>query len=362
MNLIAFQNAARTFYSVAQKGFWWWISELMTMVPERIRRAVTQPEITVFADISDQEIILTCVSAEIAQELGRLKTHSGPTAPDLAATSYLEAGASVIVRLAQKKVLRKKIELPIAIEPYLRQSLGLQLEYHIPMSADAVYFDARVMHRDVAAGKISVELVVVPKEVSDQAVAACQKLGWIVEAVSMLPEVGRENFAFDFLNADHNPGRIARIYKQNLLLGGMAIILLIGLVMVVDMRRQRELISMSEQVEEARVSAQNAQQIRDEIMALAHQHQLMMDKKRTSAILPVLTDLAVALPDTAWLTGVQWDRKSVLLTGLSVNASTLIDSIKGVKNIQNAHFPSAITKDGTENLEHFSISFQPAPK
>src|SRR5512145_3351693 len=139
-------------------GFWrWWTRELAALVPAGPRAAVAR-------------IGLAGDPAAVAAE-GR----------SVLASAFSGAGApKVLIALAGRSVLRKRLTLPAALEDELRTALGYDLDRHTPFKPDELYFDAVVVDRDHARGQISVDLAAARRAQVDTAIRHAQTWGTIV--------------------------------------------------------------------------------------------------------------------------------------------------------------------------------------
>ena len=71
---------------------------------------------------------------------------------------------SVFLGIPRSIAILRYLEFPIVLKENLRESLGYELEKHIPFSSEDVYFDFQVISEDKAAGRLQLLLVVVKKQ------------------------------------------------------------------------------------------------------------------------------------------------------------------------------------------------------
>jgi general secretion pathway protein L len=80
--------------------------------------------------------------------------------------------------------------LPLAALENLRQVCAFELDRQTPFKLDQVYFDSRVIRRDVATKQANVELVVLTRAVLDTAVQSLGPLATRLNSVDVLDERG----------------------------------------------------------------------------------------------------------------------------------------------------------------------------
>jgi len=71
---------------------------------------------------------------------------------------------SVFLGIPRSAAILRYLEFPIAVKENLRESLGYELEKHVPFSSEDVYFDFQVISEDKASGRLQLLLVVVKKQ------------------------------------------------------------------------------------------------------------------------------------------------------------------------------------------------------
>ena len=80
------------------------------------------------------------------------------------------------VALGPDEALVRRVTMPAATEENLRQVLEFEMDRLTPFRADEVYFDYRVVSRDVAAGQLVIQLAVARREAVDARVRELRTL------------------------------------------------------------------------------------------------------------------------------------------------------------------------------------------
>ena len=71
---------------------------------------------------------------------------------------------SVFLGIPRNNAILKFLEFPIAVKENLRESLGYELEKHVPFSSEDVYFDYQIISEEKSSGLLKLLLVVVKKQ------------------------------------------------------------------------------------------------------------------------------------------------------------------------------------------------------
>ena len=350
-----------TIWAVCRAGFDWWIGELETMLPTFIRRISASARRTVRIDFLGEDIVVSEVCGDARRVLGRLTSSTSASAADRTALELNNIGLSrsvpVTIRLPRDVIWHKTIEVPVAAETNLNESMDLALEHHVPFHAAAVYGDSRIVRKDIKRGVIIAELAVVRREVVDHALETVTDWELSVDNITEIPRADEAHSAFSFLRSETRQSSGPFYLSPNLVLGFSAAALCVVLFLTVNIRWDRENATLATKVEQARMEAQEAVALRAEFRDLMATHTYLTERKRTNSVLPILADLASHLPDTAWLSDFQWDGREARITGLAHDATPLVEQLSKSKILHNVRFVSAITKEGEGNLQRFSIGF-----
>src|SRR5699024_7284123 len=141
----------------------WWRGELAGLFPRTLRERMIPPR---------PELWLVPVTED-----RKLAVWAGGTAPELRDTFGASEDAGLLRDRWQERIngfedgqpeirlclpaddiLRCPVELPLAVESNLAESLRYQLDQVTPFSADQVYFDYDILERDAERGRLKVDL------------------------------------------------------------------------------------------------------------------------------------------------------------------------------------------------------------
>ena len=264
----------------------------------------------------------------------------------------------LVLRLPAAQALRKRIVLPLAAEPDLRQALGFQIERHTPFAADDIRFDYSVAERDAKAERLSVDLVVVPRSVVDEGLADVRRWGLEpdrVDVASGSPEAPpRYNLLGQRPGASGGRGRGA----VNTGLAVLAVALL-ALAVTLPLQARRETAAdLTARLAEARQRAAAVTSLTDRVRTLRQDKVFLSLKKRAKPpTVAILEDLSALIPDDTYLASLRVRAREVRVNGFSKSASALIALIENAALFEQPRFRAPVTQDPRSGRERFSLSF-----
>ncbi len=345
--------------------FAWWFKELAGFIPARLRGALEGNADAALLDLSGPEIVLSRLSGRRWRELGRADPQglNQPAQANAFARLIKKAKLGeldVILRLPASTALSKTLVLPLAAEENLRQVLSFEMDRHTPFSADEVYFDYRVRHRDAGLGRMEVELVTVPRKVMDERCEHAAAWGIVPDVVDIAVEdrVGEDaSEGINLLPAIGGVNGPRRAGPLTLILAAVAAALFAVAVYLPLEAQQREMQAFSAALAKAKAEAGAALALRGEIDRLVEESQFLVSRKLGSVkATEVLEELTKLLPDGTWLRQFKIKDREVRISGFSQAASNLIGLIEQSSMFENARFTSPVTQDRREGLERFNIA------
>lgn len=274
----------------------WWASELLDMLPRRVRAALRREE--------------------------------------------------ACLRVPDELVLQRTIALPLAVERNLRAVLGFEMDRYMPFSGEAAYFAYTLLARDTGRRLLQVSLTAVPRKSVDAELEVMRGSGlrpaWL-EARGMRLE----------LDERRPPGvgwqiRVLAVCAALLLAAGVALPLV---------RKADTAAELERWVREARTQALRTEAARKALDGLlAEERALVERRKQRPAALQVLYELTLLLPDDSWLSHLELNGSRVRLRGESLNASELVRAIEKSAVFADASFDGSVTRDPNAERERFTVS------
>ena len=83
---------------------------------------------------------------------------------------------SMFLGIPRNTAILRYLEFPIAVKENLRESLGYELEKHVPFNPEDVYLDFQIISEDKAVGRLQLLLVVVKKQTLSPILALARRL------------------------------------------------------------------------------------------------------------------------------------------------------------------------------------------
>lgn len=262
----------------------------------------------------------------------------------------------VVLRLAGPAVLRKSVRLPLATEASLPQVLAFEMDRETPFTADELYWDFTVLHRDRAAGRLDVELLLVPRPIVDRLAGLLRAQG--------LPPMAVEAAG----TGDRPPVRLRRGWtgdaagsprSRNLVRGLVAANAVLALLLTATpfIRQQRALDAVQARLDAARPAFEAATALRRERDRRTEAADLLRaERVRSPGALRVLQALTNALPGDAWLTEFALRGEQLTLTGQSPSAAGIIGRLSAAPLLRDPAFTAPITRrEGAGAAENFTI-------
>ncbi len=339
----------------------WWLGELGALVPERLRQAMHDEAKWIVLDVSGPGLAISRGRGERAQEIGYVELGQDRAAERRAVTGLLRKlnprAATVVLRLADTRALRRLVDLPLAAEENLREVLAFEMDRQTPFKPDEVYFDCQVVARDEESQLLRAELTVIPRTVADEALERAADWGLAPQVVDIAGVASSETGHLNLLPPDLVPTPA----RSGSLLTAALVLLAAGLAataLYLLFERQSEVAKlMAERVAAAKVEAESAASLRKELDRVIEESGFLGGRKRGSGtVTATLDELTQVLPDHTWVYQLRLDKNEVRVSGYSSAASEIIALIDASPAFREVKFRSPVTQDARLGLERFNLS------
>jgi len=363
--------------------FWrWWMAELKPVVPAASRSALQRWRMRPVIEFGEREAVFwrpEIVNGEIElAAMAKAPLQGDPadvTAVGRAAMASIGADAQgnvaarpprVVVALAPRQVMRKRMVLPAAVEENLEQALSYDLDRHTPFRAEQLYFDAVVVERDPARKTITVDWVAALKTIVDGARRQVEAWGASVQAVIPGPASTMPP-RLNLIPADERPRvggwRRWQVWAPLALLAAIAI----AAVIVPLVQKRDYAIALNKQAEEARGQALAADAVRTQLERAQAEYNFVLAKKYAyPGTVQLLDGVTRVLPDDTWVTQLEMrtslrgkdTQRDLVVRGESANAGKLIGLLEDSKLVEQAALRSSTTKIQPGPGEIFDLGAQ----
>jgi general secretion pathway protein L len=341
----------------ARAALRWWVGELAALLPAGLRARLSASSRILILAFDGETLTAKLPAAGRRGEIRALRIGDGGVPASLAqAVRRARAGGRrVVIHLAQPCSLRSRMRLPLAAEENLREVIGFELDRQTPFTPAEVYFTYRVAARDEAAGRLWVELIVVPRPIVDAALAAAARVGLRPDAVEVAEPDGTANDNLLPPGQQASRWRLSRLWPYAL--GGVVVLLTIGLLLTrLDAAHDSRRV-LAQELAAARKEADAGARLRDEIARTAEEGRFLVTRKRAQPpVSVVLYELTRLLPDDAWLSDLQIAGGDVQAIGSAASATAVIERLNRSPLFADAGFRSPVMRDPSSNRESFDIA------
>jgi len=358
----------------------WWARELAAMMPSRLRAALEHRRARPVLAFDGAEATLW----RPAQSGGRTRMiqaarialdgdQQAVVAGGRSALAPLVRGGNgaapeVVIALAPRATLRKRLTLPAAIEANLHQALAYDLDRHTPFKSDELYFDAAVVDRDPAHNTLQVELAAARRAIVDPLLRHAESFGARVVGVSVDPPEVIASSRLDLLPVDR-PERASRSRWQVALPALLVIAAILAALVLPVWQKREEAIVLNHQSDQARQRAGVSDALRTELERRVGEYNFALERKYAfPGTVQALDDITHLLPDDTWLTQLELrsvrgkdGQRELTLRGESANAGRLVSLLEDSKLFTQAAPRSPTTKIQPGPGEIFDVGAQLKP-
>lgn len=351
-----------TLVAATSRFFGWWFGELAGLLPAGWRSALGNRRRRLIVALSASEAAIWFGRRESLRDLGALplgpgRGAAGRTTDAASLKPYLARAAEVVLLLPASAVLRRQVSLPLAASENLREVLGFEMDRHTPFKADEVYFDYRLVAKDAAGKRLSVDLVVATRAFVDGALEQLAAWGIAPDRLGVQGERAAGLEGFNLLPAAAS-GREDR--RGSRLAWGLAVTacaLLGVLVYLPVQQKQARLAEVEARLAGARAEAAAADELSQQVDRLIERGNYVVRQKRQDPVVAeLLAELTRLLPDDTWIVQIGWSGERLTLAGYSGSSSALIALLEESHLLSNVRFNSPVTVDRRLELERFNLS------
>ncbi len=346
------------------RGFFtWWFAELSAMAPAWLRKMVTESYDYLLVGSRGDNFHLTLLTEEPGKEFGDVVLNNEGREvwfqmvsrnPDL-------LKIPIVLRLDADQVLVRVVTLPSAAESNLYQVVGYEMERLTPFRLDQIYYDVRLVEKLSERKQIKAELVLVPRTYLDATLKRMAGLGLLPGRVdvAMAEQSGRKK---PQLRYNLLPQKLHdRPDNRKRLINGFLMILLAGLIALMAAlplwMKRTYLAELETGLQRQSKIADTVQNLKKDADALLRESDFLLRKKSTDlAIVEILNELSMRIPDDTWLIHVSYRNPKLQIHGQSPSASALIEVLEASPMFKDTSFISPVSQDRISGLERFQIA------
>jgi general secretion pathway protein L len=266
-----------------------------------------------------------------------------------------QSNAPCYLLLDNKQILRRILSLPLAAEKKLREVVSFEIDRQTPFTIDQVYFEARVLGRNLQSKQCQVELIVLPKQALEKSL---KPLGVLADDLSGIDVVDDNQQTLN-INLLPNTMRVAGSHQNAwlnlvLALAGVAILLL-AMNLVLN-NREKALAEWEQKVSAAEAQARQANVFREQLKQTG-KAEAFLQKFRDSQpnMLALINDLTKRIPDDTALDRLSVNEGRLVLVGQSKQAAALVGQLQGSPYISSPALSGAVQPDSRTNRDRFNL-------
>lgn len=267
-----------------------------------------------------------------------------------------QSNAPRFLLLDNKQVLRRVLSLPLAAESKLREVVSFEIDRQTPFTLDQVYFEARVLSRNVQSKQCQVELIVLPKQALEKSLKPLGVLAGDLSGIDVIDEHQQT------LNVNLLPStmRVAGSHQNAWLNLGLALAGLTLLILAMNLvlsNREKVLSEWEQKVSAAGAQAKQANVFREQLKQTA-KAEAFLQKFRSSqpTMLALINDLTKRIPDDTALDKLSVNEGRLVLVGQSRQAAALVGQLQASPFISSPALAGAVQPDARTGRDRFTLT------
>lgn len=340
----------------------WWQRELGQLVPEQVKRLVTDKQGFIVITPESGQFRLNFEDNGVTSHLVTLDRNETSAAvyKQLVAQDERLAKASVVLRLSKGMGLVRELSFPAAAKENLQQVIAYELDRYTPFKAEQVYFAARPSESQQEPGQIKVLLVITPRELLEGFYEDVRALGIVpvfADYEDAPNNLQSSRGRYNLLPEKYRP-KIARtplIIHTSLMV--LTVLLFIGILVLPVWFQYQTVEALSERVRSIEKDAKKIKIMQGKVDdAIGETQKLLDEKTALPMMVAVLDALSALMKDDTSLNYLQFSDGHLQIQGESPSASTLIGVLEESELFSNARFVSPVTQDNVSKLERFQIT------
>lgn len=335
----------------------WWFTQLKGVLPENLLSRLRQELCLLYLDVERDHVSIHARFKDQDFKFGQLDYDEvGEESPEVQHfINHLPRRPDrIMVRIGKGRYLARDVELPLAAEQNLTETINYQLEQLTPFTPEQVICFSGIKERMPEDKKLRAWLAVTPVEQVD---AVLQTMGETPPTPVRAPRAApAEGEWLEILFRPFGQTDSSR-YRGRLLLTLMFLLLLGAVFTLHVFNRMQTRDHLQNVVGEVRDEALEVDRLRAEIESLRDQaRQLNQNNLQAVNVMALWDDLTQRLDDDTWLQRVDLRDRQLTLQGVSSNAASLIGQLESSPHLSNVRYGSSVTRDRSSDKERFNIS------
>ncbi len=338
-------------------GWWaqirdaWW-----SLLPQRARDLLASNEQRVWFAITGHSVQVLEINDDHAHPLGEVPLGDEPVLSELASRIQQRDAPPRWLLLSAQQVLRRRLPLPVAAEPKLRDVLAFEIDRQTPFAADQVVYEGRVVNRLADGKQLDVELLVVPRTRLD---ALRQSLGPMAVGLTGIDVADTQGLpsGINLLPVADRPKSTDHNRTATIVLAAVTLLAFVLAGFASKANRAEALVRMQDARDAAQTDARQARTMLAELKQAAEAANFLAAQRATKpTALEVIDDVTRRLPDDTYLERLNIEQTRLVINGQSRTAPQLVALLQESQLLKSPALGGAVQSDPTTKLDRFMLT------
>lgn len=333
--------------------FKWWGAHLATFIPRLLRRRWGPVKASITLSVEGDRLQISLADTGLSATADLSGDRPAQQTSEVAALlADLPGGPQQIkLVLGPHDYLLRHINLPRAAQGSLVEAVGYQLPQLTPFTADQLLYACGENESSPSSGPLSVWLVAVPR----------QRVEKVMQVIDLqVPEnplhLDSPPAANESLTLRWGTDLSASSQRSMRFAWVVLVLLWFGVFGIHMVRQEQQQQLLDETLDEMRSSAAVVIQLHERLSMERERLELLTHLKAHGSLpLTLLERLSVLLDDETWLQGLDLHEGELILHGVSVSPTGLLEKLEATEILEDVRFDSAITRDGRSEGDRFNI-------
>jgi general secretion pathway protein L len=334
----------------------WWARQVRALLPRRLLADIDRADALLVdaqqADAKSGQVGLTIRRRGRETDLGRFPL-TGGSPP----TALRRRPRRAILRLRPGVLLERLVALPLAAESNLERVLGYEIDRLTPFATANAVWQAAVVQRDRAQGRVTVRLSLVPR-------------AELLPVLDMLARIGITPTCLEAAARDGSRRRIALAaasrrragLRPHAIVGGAVAALAVAVLVTPFVTQSLARASTERAISALAPRVARVEALRKRLAdGAAGVDALATEQARTGDVLLVLAAVTRLLPDDTVLTEFLLRQGKLGISGQSPAAAQLIPALAADPTFRNPTFAAPVTRTPDGHSDRFVIHAELAP-
>lgn len=344
--------------------FRWWREELLGMLPRWMRESALSIRQWVLLDLQGRNVsFLRLVDGKLRALDEYVVEGADAASQGIAWHAYLGkrrwGRQRQALCLGLDDVLVKVIELPVAVQENLAQTLVFEMDRHTPFHAKQVYFDYKILGRDTKGEKIRVQLAVVPSALVDERLEQLQRWGSQPVAVLWAGDVIEDGPHYNFMPANRRSGSASGLPWLIALLFLLAMASAVAALSIPLLKKRMILLQLQQVTANAQAEVGSVDNLQQNLSDRTEEYNYLQGKRQLQVPLTLLlNETADMFPADTWVRQWVMHGNVVEFSGDTVSTVDLVRRMGRSGFLTAPEFRAPITKAERPERERFHLAAQ----